>query len=116
MSSSWKPSVGMQQAELLVQVLETEAAASDGKIGPLFRHRLVEHLTRAFDRPSPTLVEQMEQAVNRAFAPQVLTAETLDNTHTAHGFTNGAVPAPVAAAEVEKTKAAKRGRGRPRKN
>lgn len=53
MSSTWKPSEGLQRAELLVSVLEAEAPAAGAKITAVFRHRMVEQIARVIDMGAP---------------------------------------------------------------
>jgi len=54
MSSTWKPSEGLQRAELLVSVLEAEAPAAGAKITAVFRHRMVEQIARVIDMGAPS--------------------------------------------------------------
>lgn len=47
--STWKPSVGLAKAELLVGILEVEARAAGSVITPVFRHRMVEMIAKTLD-------------------------------------------------------------------
>lgn len=51
--STWSPSRGLQQAEMLVQALEIEAVAAGAKITPVFRHRMVEQIAKLVDNATP---------------------------------------------------------------
>lgn len=124
--STWKPTEGMRRAELLVQVLETEAAAAESKISAVFRHRMVEQIGKVIDAalPPPVTIPDGTIFANGRIENGGL-HQTVMVPAAASRFDDEAIhadapKAPPAAAPVKTAKPAKPGkktgkRGRPSK-
>lgn len=107
--STWSPSRGLMQAEMLVQALEIEAVAAGAKITPVFRHRMVDQIAKLVDNATPDTGNQLLNGQLRESQQILETAAVIAREAIAAGAVG------VEAVTVPEATPAPKRRGRPPK-